>query len=296
MPGGVMTIQLPQRRSGVTHSSPSAPAVDRAAAVPLGRRSALTLAAVSALGLLAFGWPFLVQPGAALSQPDGAWLFVLLLPLLLAVVLAELADGAMDAKAVAILGVLSALAAVLRPLSGGVTGFQPMFVVIVLAGRVFGPGFGFSVGATSMLASAFVTGGIGPWLPFQMLAAAWVGLGAGLLPRAQGRAELGIVAAYAGVSSLAYGLLLNLWFWPFIAAPGGDLSFVPGAAVTDNAARLLGYTLVTSLGFDVPRAIGNLVLVLVVGGVALRALRRVSRRAAFAAPVTFAPPAADGRA
>ena len=28
-----------------------------------------------------------------------------------------------------------------------------------------------------------VTGGVGPWLPFQMLGASWVAMGAGLLPR-----------------------------------------------------------------------------------------------------------------
>ena len=259
-------------------------------AVRLGRRSSVVIALVSAIGVLAFGWPFLVDDGALLAeQPDGAWLFVLLLPMLLAVVLAEVADGAMDAKAVALLGVLSALAAVLRPLSGGVTGFQPMFVVIVLAGRAFGPGFGFTLGATSTLASALVTGGVGPWLPFQMFAAAWLGLGAGLLPRAAGRREVALVAAYAGLGGLAFGVLLNLWFWPFIAT-GGDLGFVAGAPLADNAGRLLAYTLATSLGFDLPRAVGNVVLVLLLGAPVLRTLRRTARRAAFAAPVSFVEP------
>ena len=259
-------------------------------AVRLRRRSLIVIALVSLIGMLAFGWPFLVDDGALLAQqPDGAWLFVLLLPLLLAVVLAEVADGAMDAKAVALLGVLSALAAALRPLSGGVTGFQPMFVVIVLAGRAFGPGFGFTLGATSMLASSLVTGGVGPWLPFQMFGAAWLGLGAGLLPRAAGRREVFLLSAYAGFGGLAYGILLNLWFWPFIAT-SGDLSFVAGAPIVDNAGRLLAYTLATSLGFDLPRALGNALLVLVLGAPVLRTLRRTARRAAFDAPVTFAAP------
>jgi energy-coupling factor transport system substrate-specific component len=45
------------------------------------------------------------------------------------------------------------------------------------------------------------------------------------------------------------------------------------------------------LGFDIPRAIGNLVLVLAVGGPVLRALRRSARRAAFEVPVEFVPAA-----
>ena len=61
-----------------------------------------------------------------------------------------------------------------------------MFFLLVLAGRVFGPGFGFVLGCTSLFASALLTAGVGPWLPFQMLGCAWVGLGAGLLPRGSG--------------------------------------------------------------------------------------------------------------
>ena len=50
--------------------------------------------------------------------------------------------------------------------------------------------------------SALVTGGVGPWLPFQMLGAAWVGLGAGLLPPAKGRAEIVLLAGEAGTDAL----------------------------------------------------------------------------------------------
>ena len=96
-----------------------------------------------------------------------------------------------------------------------------------------------------------------------------------------------MLALYAGVSSLVYGVLLNLWFWPFLGGSSTDLSFLPGDAVADNASRLLTYTLATSLGFDVPRAIGNAVLVLLLGAVLLRSLRRVARQASFGATATF---------
>ena len=36
---------------------------------------------------------------------------------------------------------------------------------------MFGPALGFLLGSTALLTSALLTGGVGPWLPFQMLAA-----------------------------------------------------------------------------------------------------------------------------
>lgn len=252
-------------------------------------RSATAIGLTSLFGLLAFFWPLVVEPGTWLSEsPDGPWLFAVLVPLLLAVVLAEVSDGGIDAKSVALLGVLTATAAVLRPLSGGVTGFQPMFIVLILGGRVFGPGFGFLLGATSMLASALITGGVGPWLPFQMIGAAWVGMGAGLLPRFRGRAEIALLAGYGVFTALAFGVLLNLWFWPFVAAEG-DIAFLPGAAITENLGRLLAFSAVTSWGFDIPRAVGNAVLIVALGAPALRALRRAHRVAAFDSTAVFEP-------
>src|SRR6478735_2109288 len=135
-----------------------------------------------------------------------------------------------------------------------------------------------------------VTGGVGPWLPFQMLGAAWVGFGAGCLPRANGRGEVAIVAAYGAFAGIAYGFLLNLWFWPFTADLPTRFSYVPGATIADNLHHFLAFCIATSLGFDVPRAIGNVVLVLAVGGPIMRALRRASRKANFDAAPPFHEP------
>lgn len=260
-------------------------------------RSGLALALVSTVGLVAFGWPLLAHAGSGLGHDgDAPWLFAALLPLLVAVVLAEVAEGGMDAKAVALLGVLAAVGAALRPLGGGTTGFQPMFVLLILGGRALGPGFGFVLGAVTMVASALLTGGVGPWLPFQMLGAAWVGLGAGLLPPARGRRETWLLVAYGTVSGIAYGFLLNLWFWPFVTGPDSATSYQPGAPLADNLGRFLAYCLLTSLGFDLVRAAGNAVLLAVAGGPVLRALRRARRRAAFDVPVVFALPPAPATA
>lgn len=257
-------------------------------AIALRPRSTVAIALLSVVGVAAFGWPLLVEPGATLAHgTDAPLLFAMLLPLLVAVVLAEVGEGGLDVKAVAMLGVLSAVGAALRPLGAGTAGLETVFFLLVLAGRAFGAGFGFVLGATTLGASALVTGGVGPWLPFQMVGAAWVGLGAGLLPRARGRAELGLLAAYGALSALFYGLLLNLSFWPFSIGTGTSLSFVPGADLATNLHHFLLFTGATSLGWDLGRALTNVVLILLTGRAVLGALRRAARRAAFTASTTF---------
>jgi energy-coupling factor transport system substrate-specific component len=131
-----------------------------------------------------------------------------------------------------------------------------------------------------------------------MICAGGIGLGAGLLPsRAGGRAERWVLAAYALVTGLAFGLFMNLWFWPFLGtnAPRG-MGFVPGAPVSENLAHYGLFYLATSLGWDLPRGVLNAVLVLVAGPALLRVFRRGARRAAFGVPVVFEPTRAAGAA
>jgi energy-coupling factor transport system substrate-specific component len=272
----------------------------------MGARSWAAVILATAVGILAFGWPFIAEPGstAVAHSADAPWIFAAIVPLVLLVVLAQVADGGMDAKAIAILGVLAAVVCILRPLGAGTAGLEPIWFIIILGGRALGPGFGFALGSLSLAASALITGGVGPWLPFQMIAAAWVGLGAGLLPSwptgsaqptlsgSRGRAEIGMLAAYGLIASMAYGLVMNLWFWPFLGgleatAYSPAIMFDPGAPVSDNLARWLAFSLVTSLGWDIPRGVLTAVLILIAGRPVLTALERASRRANFAPAVEF---------
>ena len=263
----------------------------RTAAVRLGPRSVFAVGLAGCLGVVAFAWPFLIDPGAVTATQIAPILFGVLLLLVLAVLIAEVSEGGIDAKALALLGVLAAINAGLRPLSAGTGGVELIFFLIVLAGRVLGPGFGFVLGGTSLFASALITGGVGPWLPYQMFGCAFVGLGAGLLPPARGKAEVALLAGYAALSSYTYGFLLNLSFWPFAIGSDTSLSYVPGAQLGENLRRYVVFDATTSLGWDTGRAITTTVCVLVLGPPVLRALRRATRRAAFDAPVEFAPPA-----
>lgn len=257
--------------------------------VPLGTRSAIAIVLASVVGVIAFGWPLLADPESSViaHSSDAPWFFALFLPMLLSVVLAQVSDGGMNARSVAMLGVLAAVVCVLRPLGAGTAGIEPIWVVLVLGGRALGPGFGFVLGATSLGASALITGGVGPWLPFQMMAAAWVGLGAGLIPMPRGaaprarRAEVVALTAYAGVATYAYGLLMNLWLWPFTAGLAPAIAFDPGAPISENLAHWIGFSIATSLAFDIPRTVLSVVLVALLARPVLATLRRSGRRAVF---------------
>lgn len=260
--------------------------------VRLGPRSVAALVLISGIGVAFFGWPLLAdgQSGLAAHANDAPWLFAAMLPLLVAVVVATIADTGMDAKAVAMLGVLAAVGAALRPLGAGTAGLEPMFFLMVLSGRVLGPGFGFVLGAVTMFASALLTGGVGPWMPFQMLSMGWFAMGAGLLPgpdRIRGRLELLMLAAYGAVAAFAYGTVMNLHGWTIITGMASGISFQPGDPLHENLVRFVAYCAATSLGWDLGRAVLTVVLTLTLGATLLKALRRATRRAAFDAQVTF---------
>jgi len=257
-------------------------------------RAAATLGATTVVGLAAFLWPFLAQPGSGLAHSaDAPWLFVLLIALLTTLVVAELSGGGLDAKTVAVLGVLAAAGGALRVLGAGTAGLEPIFFLLVMSGRVLGRGVGFVLGALAVLVGAFLTGGVGPWAPFQMIAAGWVGFGAGSLPRMSGLPERVLLAGYGLVAGLLYGLVMNLWFWPFVTSGASGaiagMAFVPGDPVVTNLSRYGTFYLATSLGWDLPRGVLTAVLVLVAGRPVLASLRRGTRRAAFGATGQFVP-------
>ncbi|MCF2539926.1 ECF transporter S component [Streptomyces sp. FB2] len=263
--------------------------------VRLGPRSVAALVLVGAVGVAALGWPFLALPDSQVNAhaQDAPWLFTGLLMLLVAVVAATISESGLGPKAVAMLGVLAATGAALRPIGAGTAGLEPMFFLMVLSGRVLGPGFGFVLGSVTMFASALLTGGVGPWLPFQMLSMGWFTMGAGLLPgaeRLRGRAEVAPLAAYGFLAAFAYGTLMNMAGWPYLPRDTSTISPAPELGPLANLARFAAYCVATSLGWDLGRAIVTVVLTVALGPAVLKALRRATRRAAFESPVTFDAP------
>lgn len=250
-------------------------------AVPLGPRTVLSLVLATGVGVLAFTWPLLAGKASLLEHNTNAPVALGFVVLgVVCVALIAIGDGNISAKTIAMLGLLAALGTVLRPLSAGSAGIELVFLFIVFGGRVFGAGFGFVLGSVTLFTSALLTGGLGPWLPFQMLAASWIGMGAGLLPRPVAF-ERTILAAYGAVCGLLYGLAMNLSFWPFTVGEGTALSFEAGAPLGENLQRFAIFSISTSLGWDLMRAVVLATGVALLGRPVLAALRRTARSAVF---------------
>jgi energy-coupling factor transport system substrate-specific component len=238
------------------------------------------LVAANLLGVGAFLWPFVLPAAVGGEQAHGVDAPVILILLMACLGMAlflQLGRGGMGPKAVALIGVLGAAMVALR-LPGFIAGFSAMFIVVLVAGNAFGPGFGFVLGAVGTFASGLFVGGLGPWLPFQMVAVGWVGMGAGLLPRSiNWRQRLGWLAAYGFVSGFLFGVVINLWFWPYVTG-SSNIGWAPELGGLANLGRYLRFYAVTSLGWDLFRAVGNAALVVLLGRPLLAALDRAARR------------------
>ncbi len=251
----------------------------------------LTLYALALLiGLVALLYPFFLP---SLTPPVGESLLranetplltVLLVTLCLAVLLVELQGQAAGAKTVATLGLMVAATATLRFIEVGIpgpAGFSPIFAPIILGGYVFGARFGFLMGAMTMLVSALITAGVGPWLPYQMFTAGWIGLTAGCLPRLQRpKAALALLIGFSFLWGFAYGAIMNLYTWPYFVGDAQQ-SWAPGAGVFTTLRRYAAFYLATSLVWDLAAAAGNVLLLAVLGVPTLRALARFRDRLRF---------------
>jgi energy-coupling factor transport system substrate-specific component len=132
--------------------------------------------------------------------------------------------------------------------------------------------------------SAFLGFGVGPWLPYQMFSAGWVGLLSGLLPRREGqpRAEVALLATWGLVSGVAFGALMNVWFWPYVFAPGqSEMYWQPNLSPGETLQRYAIFYSITSLWWDLARAVGNFALLLLFAAPVLRLLRRFQQRFYF---------------
>jgi energy-coupling factor transport system substrate-specific component len=251
-----------------------------------------------AIGVLAFAYPFFLNTQATGSLnvahgQDATLMTAALVGLSLVALLVELQGQAISAKTVAMLGVMVAITSVLRfvevavPMPGG---FSPIFAPIILSGYVFGGRFGFLMGTFTTLVSALITGGVGPWLPYQMFTAGWVGMTAGWLSRLTphvscftspvSRLTILVLAVFGFIWGLLYGAVINVYFWPF-AVGTTEQAWTPGIGLGETLTRYAAFYVATSLWWDLVRAGGNVALILLLGAPTVQALTRFQRRFHF---------------
>lgn len=263
----------------------SAAAVPGSSADRLSRfLGAAIMASTSAIGLAAFGYPFFLSApaagGASAHAGDAPLIFGVLTPLLLLLILAELGSRRVTAKMIAALGVLTAVNTVLR-VPVGIGDSPSFFFLPILLGYTYGGRFGFLVGALSVFVSSLLGFGVGPWLPFQMMAVGWLGMGGALLrpvgARLGARGEILLLAVYGYAGGMLFGALMNLYSWPFAGTSGG-LGWQPGLGLGETLRRYWIFYLSTSLTWDTLRGTFTAGFILVLGHPLLRELRRFHRR------------------
>ena len=254
-------------------------------------------------GMLVLLYPFFLPASAQQTGFSPLWtgqmpmMMTFLLGLCLLVLLFEAQGPVVNTKLIALLGILVAINSALRFIETAIPGpggFTPIFFLIILVGYVFGGRVGFLMGALTLLVSALVTGGVGPWLPAQMFTAGWVGMSAVLLrpivialtPRRVKLSQSGLTVELLLLAGLGllwgfwYGAIMNLWQWPYIAGPQTQ-TYTAGLGFVATLQHYLAFYLVTSLVWDAVAALGNVILILAFGSPTLRALRRFKQRFEF---------------
>jgi energy-coupling factor transport system substrate-specific component len=247
------------------------------------------IALVSIAGLVVFLWPFL---GFGLSPETPALALTLAAVFSLAVM--ELGARRLDSGRLALLAALAAIDAELRlAMVNGLAGFSPIFFLVLAAGYEFGPSYGFLVGSFSLLVSAVVTGGVGPWLPYETFAVGWVGLAAGLAGSVvrgvrparrawrPSRLDIAVLVAVALVTGFVYGVLTDVYGWVAFYRGVDNIGWIPGQSPGATLAQFGRFYVLTSLGWDAFRAAGDAVAVLAFGPPVLMALGRLRARLGY---------------
>lgn len=241
----------------------------------------ISLVIASLIGVAAFFYPFFMRPVSPATaagmerQGEAPVMFLLLMPVLFVIIFGGVLNRG-GSKEIALLGALTAINVSLRFIPLPIGG-SAIFFLLILSGYTWGASFGFLLGSLTILVSSFWAGGFGPWVPFQMVATAWVGLsGAWIKPltaKLTGtggrRLTLAVLACFGFAWGYVFGAIMNLWFWPYL---GGTAA---GSAGIGNYA---GFYLATSAFWDTGRAVVNFLLLLFLGGPVLKVFDRFKKR------------------
>lgn len=244
-------------------------------------KGSLPIGLVSLAGIVLFAWPF---AGGALPANTPAWM--LMLACVAGLLLVEAGTRQLDSRKLALLAAISAMDAALRlAVIVGIGGFNPIYFLVLCSGFVFGTSFGFLAGGLSILVSALVGAGLGPWVPYQVFALGWVGVAAGVAGRWRttppGVRDVVILAAVGGVMGYAFGALMDVTDWIPAYRGNPTLGWTPGMSTLTALVHFARFYVLTSFAYDSFRAAGNVVMIGALGLPTLAALGRFRSRLAF---------------
>jgi energy-coupling factor transport system substrate-specific component len=176
-----------------------------------------------------------------------------------------------DARIVALVGTLAAMAALGRIAFAAVPNVKPTTDIVLIAGYTLGGGPGFAVGAIAGLTSNFFFGQ-GPWTPWQMAAWGATGIiGAGLHRAGLLRGSRWALAIVCCAIGFAFTAVQDVGDW---------------VTYSDHSWAQLGVYVGQGVGFDVVHAAACLGFALAFGPGLRRSIERFSRRL----EVTWRPP------
>jgi len=249
----------------------------------------MRLISISLIGAALFLWPF-----AGTGLPAETPALAMTIGAVAMLVAMEAGSRRLDSGRLALLAALAAVDAALRlTMVNGIGGFSPIFFLVLAAGYEFGPSYGFLVGSFALLVSALVTGGVGPWLPYETFAVGWVGVAAGLTGRIvrrvrparngwlPNRVDIGALVAVAIVTGFAYGALTDIYGWVAFYRGVDNIGWIPGLSPGETLARYGRYYALTSVAWDAFRAAGDALVVVAFGTPVLAALGRLRARLGY---------------
>jgi energy-coupling factor transport system substrate-specific component len=168
-----------------------------------------------------------------------------------------------DARIVALVATLAALAALGRIAFAALPNVKPTTDIVLVAGFALGAGPGFAVGAIAGLTSNFFFGQ-GPWTPWQMAAWGAVGvLGAGLAVLTRRKAGRWTLALVCTVVGFAFTAFQDVGDW---------------VNYSDHSLASLGVYVGQGLGFDGLHAAGCLVFALAFAPALIHSISRFATR------------------
>ena len=168
-----------------------------------------------------------------------------------------------DARIVALVATLAALAAIGRIAFAAVPNVKPTTDIVLISGYALGGAPGFAVGAIAGLTSNFFFGQ-GPWTPWQMAAwgvAGMIGAGLAIVTRRHiGRWPLAVVCGLVGFGFAAFQ---DVGDW---------------VTYSDHSAAQLGVYVGKGIGFDLVHAVSCVLFALAFGPPLTRSIQRFARR------------------